>query len=74
MTDLLKTAVYRLEELPAEEQDRQAAAILDWVERYQALRGALAEGLRDIDAGRVVPFDAEDIIRRGEIQRASLRG
>lgn len=72
MTDLLHKAIERLQDLPADEQDRHAARILKQLENAEALREDIRRGERDIERGDVLPFDAEHIIRRGE-ERLSAR-
>ena len=71
MTTLLHQVVERLRTLPDEEQDHHAARILEQLERYEALREDIREGERDVECGDTVPFDAEDIIRRGHERRAT---
>ena len=68
MTEKLQAEFDRLSQLPAVEQDRFAELIRDL--QLQELRKAIREG---IESGEPVPFDAEDIIRRGRERLAARK-
>lgn len=57
-----------LSRLPAEEQDRYAELIGEL--KLADLRSAIREGL---ESGDPVPFDAEDIVRRGRERLAARK-
>lgn len=61
----------KLNSLPEDKRERWAALLLDRLERLESLREEIREGDEDIERGDVAPFDAEDIIRRGEARYAA---
>ncbi len=71
MTQVMQSVIDRLRALPEADQERVAPHILDYLKKLDILRAAVQEGLDDIKRGDVVPFDAEDIIRRGEARLAA---
>ncbi len=71
MTQVMQSVIDRLRALPEADQERVAPHILDYLKKLDILRAAVQEGLDDIKRGDVVPFEAEDIIRRGEARLAA---
>ena len=61
----------KLNSLPEERRERWAGLLLERLEHLDALRDEIRKGDEDIERGDVVPFDAEDIIRRGEARYAA---
>ncbi len=61
----------KLQSLPEEKREHWAALLLDRLERLEALREEIRKGDEEIERGEVVPFDAEDIIRRGQERLAA---
>jgi hypothetical protein len=53
----MSSAVEALELLPEEMR-----------ERFRALKDAIDEGIADVEAGRVVPWDLEDFLKRARAQ------
>lgn len=70
MTQLLRSAIYRLEALPTDEQEKVAARIHEYLTQLDQLCDLVPEGLDDVAQGDTLPFDTEDIIRRGESRKA----
>ncbi len=71
MTQVMQTVIDKLQALPEDDQERVAPPILAYLAKLDTLRAMVQEGLDDIERGDVVPFDAEDIIRRGEARLAA---
>ena len=61
----------KLQSLPKEKREQWAALLLDRLEKLEALREEIRKGDEEIERGDVVPFDAEDIIRRGKERLAA---
>jgi predicted transcriptional regulator len=53
-----------LELLPEEMREPAAAHLLSQAKKFRALRDAVDEGLADVNAGRVVPWDLADFLQR----------
>lgn len=70
MTETMQSVIRRLESIPEQDQDKFAPRIHDFVTKLERLRELVQEGLNDIENGDVLPFDADDIIRRGEARLA----
>ena len=68
MTEKLQAEFDQLSQLSDVEQDRFAELIRHL--KLQELRNAIREGL---ESGEPVPFDAEDIIRRGRERLAAQK-
>lgn len=71
MTKEMQATIERLRSLPETDQARVAPQINDYLTRLEHLRAMVREGLDDSARGDVVPFDAEDVIRRGAARRAA---
>jgi predicted transcriptional regulator len=53
-----------LELLPEEMREPLADYLLSQVKKSRALKDAIDEGMADVDAGRVVPWDLADFLQR----------
>jgi predicted transcriptional regulator len=60
-----------LELLPEEMREPAAAYMLSQAKKFRALKDAIDEGMADVEAGRVVPWDLEDVLKqvRAQAQR-----
>jgi predicted transcriptional regulator len=61
MSSAVEKAVEALELLPEEMR-----------EKFHALKDAIDEGMADVEAGRVVPWDLEDFLKRARAQARTL--
>ena len=64
MSSAREKAVEALELLPEEMQESAADYLLTQARKFRALKEAIDEGMADVEAGRVVPWDLEDILRQ----------
>ena len=57
--------------LPKEMREPAAAYLLSQAKKFRALKDAIDEGMADVEAGRVVPWDLEDVLKqvRAQAQR-----
>jgi predicted transcriptional regulator len=53
-----------LELLPEEMREPAAAYLLAQAKKFRALKDAIDEGMADVEAGRVVPWDLADFLQR----------
>jgi predicted transcriptional regulator len=53
-----------LELLPGEMREPAAAYLLSQAKKFRAIKDAIDEGMADVDAGRAVPWDLADFLRR----------
>ena len=49
--------------LPEETREPVADYLLSQAKKYHALKNAIDEGMADVDAGRVVPWDLADFLQ-----------
>ncbi|KAB2885472.1 MAG: hypothetical protein K8H87_16330 [Pseudorhodoplanes sp.] len=63
MTSIDKAAA-ALELLPEEMREPAVAYLLEQAEKYQALKPLVAEGIEDVEGGRVAEWDFGDFLRR----------
>jgi predicted transcriptional regulator len=68
MSSAVEKAVEALELLPEEMQEAAAAYLLAQAKKFRALKDAVDEGMADVEAGRVVPWDLEDFLKRARAQ------
>jgi hypothetical protein len=61
MTDIAKRAAEALELLPPEMQEAAVAYRYEQGEKFRLLKALVQEGIDDAEAGRVSPFDMEEI-------------
>lgn len=62
MSSAAEKAVEAIELLPEEMQEPAAAYLLSQAKKFRALKNAIDEGMADVEAGRVVPWDLEDFL------------
>ena len=64
MSTATEKAIEALELLPEEMQEAAAAYLLSQAKKFRALKDAVDEGMADLEAGRVIPWDLEDFLKR----------
>jgi predicted transcriptional regulator len=64
MSSASEKVVEALELLPEEMREPAAAYMLSQAKKFRALKDAIDEGLADVEAGRVVPWDLEDVLKQ----------
>jgi predicted transcriptional regulator len=68
MNSAVQKAVEALELLPAEMQESAADYLLAQARKFRALKDAIDEGMADVEAGRVVPWDLEEFLKQARAQ------
>lgn len=68
MSPTIEKAIEALEAMPDEMRENAVAYLIRQAEKFQALKSAIDEGMADVEAGRVFPWNPEDILRRAKIQ------
>jgi predicted transcriptional regulator len=68
MSSAVEKAVEALELLPEEMQESAAASLLSQDREFRALKDAIDEGMADVEAGRVVPWDLEEFLKQARAQ------
>jgi predicted transcriptional regulator len=68
MSTAVEKAVEALELLPEEMQESAADYLLSQAKKFRALKNAIDEGLADVNAGRVVPWDLDEFIKQARSQ------
>jgi len=63
MSSAAEKAVEALELLPEDLQESAASYLLAQAKKFRALKDAIDEGMADVEAGRVVPWDLEEFLR-----------
>lgn len=71
MSTAVEKAVEALELLPEEMQEQAATYLLSQARKFRALKDAIDEGMADVEAGRVIPWDLEDFLKQA---RAKAQG
>jgi len=64
MTKVLRDAIARVEALPEADQERIARELIDYLNKLEALRADLREGIRQLDAGESREIDFDQFIRQ----------
>ena len=64
MSSAVEKAVEALELLPEEMQDSAASYLLSQARKFRALKDAIDEGMADVEAGRVIPWDLEEFLKQ----------
>jgi predicted transcriptional regulator len=64
MTSAAEKVVEALGLVPEEMREPAAAYLLSQAKNFRALKDAIDEGMADVDAGRVVPWDLADFLQR----------
>jgi predicted transcriptional regulator len=49
-------------------QESAAAYLLSQARKFRALKDAIDEGMADVEAGRVVPWDLEEFLKQARAQ------
>ena len=62
MTNALKEAVAVVEQLPEADQEHIGRKVLQHVEKLRELRAEIDKGARELDAGKGVALDIDDVI------------
>ncbi len=70
MSSAADKAVEAIELLPEDMREPAADYLLSEAKKFKALKDAVDEGIADVYAGRVVPWDFKDILRRAEAMRS----
>jgi len=68
MSTAVEKAVEALGLLPEEMQESAADYLLSQAKKFRALKDAIDEGLADVSAGRVVPWDLDEVIKQARSQ------
>ena len=68
MRSAVEKAVEALELLPEEMRESAADYLLAQAKKFRALKDAIDIGMADVEAGRVVPWDFEDFLKRARAQ------
>lgn len=63
MNSAIEEAVEALELLPEEMQESAADYLLSQAKKFRALKDAIDEGMADVEAGRVVPWDLDEFLK-----------
>jgi predicted transcriptional regulator len=71
MSSAAEKAVEALELLPEEMQESAANYLLSQAKKFRELKDAIDEGMADVKAGRVVPWDLEEFLK---LARARAQG
>jgi hypothetical protein len=71
MPKVLEHAVAEVATLPEADQEQLGRELLAHVERLRALRAALADGMRSLDAGRGRPLDIDEVIAKARARDGS---
>jgi predicted transcriptional regulator len=66
MSPTIEKAIEALEAMPEEMRENAVAYLVRQAAKFQALRDAIDEGMADVEAGRVVPWDPDDILQRSK--------
>ncbi|MEO6780082.1 MAG: hypothetical protein ABI407_03485 [Bradyrhizobium sp.] len=66
MSSAVEKAVEALELLPEEMQESAAAYLLSQAKKFR--KGAIDEGMADVEAGRVVPWDLNEFLKEAHAQ------
>ncbi len=62
MSNSLKEAIERAEQLPAQDQDEIGRTVLSYIERMEQLRAEIDQGIASLDAGQGDEFDLRGFI------------
>jgi predicted transcriptional regulator len=64
MSSAIEKAVQALEQLPEVLQESAGEYLLSRAKKYRALKNAIDEGMADIEAGRVAPWDLREFFEQ----------
>lgn len=68
MSSAAEKAVEAIELLPEEMREPAAAYLLSQAKKFRALRTAIDEGMADVEAGRVMPWDLQEFLEQARAQ------
>ncbi len=68
MSSASEKVVEALELLPEEMREPAASYMLSQAKKFRALKNAIDEGMADVEAGRVVPWDLEEFLKQARAQ------
>jgi anti-sigma28 factor (negative regulator of flagellin synthesis) len=69
MSSAVEKAVEALELLPEEMQESAADFLLFQAKKFRALKDAIDEGMADVEAERVVPWDLNEFLEQTRAKR-----
>lgn len=69
MSSAVEKAVEALELLPEEMQEQAADYLPLQARKFRALKEAIDEGMADVEAGRVVPWNLEEFLALARAQQ-----
>jgi hypothetical protein len=69
MNSTTKRAAEALDLLPEEMREPAVAYLLEQAEKFRALKTLVAEGMADVEAGRVSEWNFEDFLRKARAAR-----
>jgi len=69
MSSAIEKAVEALELLPEDMQESAADYLLSQAKKFRALRDAIDEGMADVEAERVVPWDLNEFLKQIRAKR-----
>ena len=64
MKSTTERAAAALDLLPEEMREPAVAYLLEQAEKFRALKALIAEGMADVEAGRVSEWNFEDFLRK----------
>ena len=68
MRSAIGKIVQALESMPEDMRESAAAYMLAQAEKFRVLKDAIDEGMADVEAGRVVPWDLGDFLKQARAQ------
>jgi hypothetical protein len=68
MSSATEKTLEAIELLPEEMREPAAAYLLSQAKKFRALKDAIDEGMADVEADRVVPWDLEDCLEQARAQ------
>lgn len=69
MTSTTEKAAAALELLPEEMREPAVQYLLEQAEKFRALKELVADGVEDVEAGRVSEWSFDDFLRRARVGR-----
>ncbi|WP_157038881.1 hypothetical protein [Rhodopseudomonas palustris] len=61
---MIEKAVEALEMMPDDMREHAVARLVEQAEKFRALKASIDEGMADVEAGRVVPWDSKTFLAR----------
>jgi len=69
MKSTTERAAAALDLLPEEMREPAVAYLLEQAEKFRTLKALVAEGIADVEAGRVAEWDFDDFLRKARAAR-----